>query len=88
VGVVGLLIHRREKKISDMEIEKFWQKQQRDRVKRDHEEKTFLTSQNEKATPPFFFFFFFPSVIPKIQINDQNFFLKTKKKFILIHNLK
>jgi hypothetical protein len=57
-GVVGLWICRREKKISDMEIEKFWQKQQRDRVKRDHEEKTFLTSQNEKATPPLFFFFF------------------------------
>ncbi len=54
---MGLWIYRREKKISDMEIEKFWQKQQRDRVKRDHEEKTFLTSQNEKATPPFFFFF-------------------------------
>jgi hypothetical protein len=58
VGVVGLWIYRREKKISDMEIEKFWQKQQRDRVKRDHEEKTFLTSQNEKATHLFFFFFF------------------------------
>ncbi len=67
--MVGLSIYRREKKISDMEIEKFWQKQQRDRVKRDHEEKTFLTSQNEKATPhPLFFF---PRVIPKIQINDQ-----------------
>ncbi|CAM6056793.1 hypothetical protein BDL97_03G010900 [Sphagnum fallax] len=44
-------ILKREKKISDMEIEKFWQKQQRDRVKRDHEEKTFLTSQNEKIGP-------------------------------------
>ncbi|KAH9567030.1 hypothetical protein CY35_03G008400 [Sphagnum magellanicum] len=51
-------ILKREKKISDMEIEKFWQEQQRDRVKRDHEEKTFLTSQNEKATHPFFSFFF------------------------------
>lgn len=87
MGVVGLWIYRREKKISDMEIEKFWQKQQRDRVKRDHEEKTFLTSQNEKATLPLFFFFF-PSVIPKIQINDQKKNLKIKKKFILIHNLK
>jgi hypothetical protein len=48
-----------------MEIEKFWQKQQRDRVKRDHEEKTFLTSQNEKATH-LFFIIFFPSVILKI----------------------
>jgi hypothetical protein len=65
VGVVGLWIYRREKKISDMEIEKFWQKQQRDRVKRDHEEKTFLTSQNEKATH-LFFIIFFPSVILKI----------------------
>lgn len=54
--MVGLWIYRREKKISDMEIEKFWQKQQRDRIKRDHEEKTFLTSQNEKATPRFFLF--------------------------------
>ena len=43
-------ISRAEKKIQDIEIERFWQHQQKCKVQRDTEEKMFLTSMNEKVS--------------------------------------